>query len=91
MKLRNHFINSKSNSAHHFGDTNDVVSTTLSPVSDSRFMNLVLVSIETISFSFCRPSRGPTSTSSMVIEREKIRKKFQFKLTYSLTYFHGFR
>ena len=89
MKLRNHFINSKSNSAHHFGDTNDVVSTTLSPVSDSRFMNLVLVSIETISFSFCRPSRGPTSTSSMVIE--KIRKKFQFQLTYSLTYFHGFR
>src|SRR5579871_5716011 len=32
------------------------------PVSESRRMNSIFVSVGTICFSFCSPSRGPTST-----------------------------
>ena len=46
----------------HFGDTKLVVSTTGKPASANRSIKLTFVSVGTMAFSFCRPSRGPTST-----------------------------
>ena len=45
----------------HRAGTNDVVSIVPSPAASSRRMNSTLVAAGTIVFSFCRPSRGPTS------------------------------
>src|ERR1700759_5239655 len=46
----------------HFGDTNDPASIVRRPVFASLSMRLFLVSSEIVFFSFCNPSRGPTST-----------------------------
>src|SRR5690606_5915036 len=46
----------------HFGETNEVVSTFWKPASESRLMSSTLTSVEMNCFSFCRPSRGDTST-----------------------------
>ena len=45
----------------HFGCTKLVASTTGSPAASRRWMNSALASTGTMPFSFCRPSRGPTS------------------------------
>src|SRR5207244_2919310 len=47
----------------HFGETKLVTSMSLSPASCSRCTSRILTSDGTSCFSFCRPSRGPTSTS----------------------------
>ena len=39
-----------------------VASIDCSPVMDSLLMNSILVAVGTSCFSFCNPSRGPTST-----------------------------
>src|SRR6185312_1522100 len=46
----------------HLGDTKDVASTAAKPASDNMSMSRTLPSVATTAFSFCRPSRGPTST-----------------------------
>src|SRR4029078_9204100 len=46
----------------HFGLTNAVISTTGSPASASAWTNAIFVAVGTVADSFCRPSRGPTST-----------------------------
>src|SRR5471032_2985538 len=46
----------------HFGDTKDAASMLAKPALDKRFTSSILISAGTFSFSFCRPSRGPTST-----------------------------
>ncbi len=46
----------------HFGETNEVASMTRSPASASRSISSILVAVGTTCFSFCNPSRGPTST-----------------------------
>ncbi len=46
----------------HFGDTKLVASTAGSPASVRRSMSSTLTSVGTTPGSFCRPSRGPTST-----------------------------
>src|ERR1700744_5053246 len=46
----------------HFGDTNEVDSTLTTPARASRFTSSILSVVGTNSFSFCKPSRGPTST-----------------------------
>src|SRR5690625_2650617 len=46
----------------HFRLTKLVASTTRRPVCDRRLMNSILVAVGTTAFSFCSPSRGPTST-----------------------------
>src|SRR5207249_3427454 len=46
----------------HFGDTKLVASIAGSPASVRRSMSATLISVGTIVFSFCSPSRGPTST-----------------------------
>ena len=47
----------------HFGDTNDVASIAGRPASVSMSISATLTSVGTIAFSFCKPSRGPTSHS----------------------------
>src|SRR4051812_14464783 len=47
----------------HFGDTNAVASIAVKPVRVNRSISSTLMSVGTMPFSFCRPSRGPTSTS----------------------------
>ena len=47
----------------HLGETKLVTSISLSPASCRRCTRPILTSAGTGSFSFCRPSRGPTSTS----------------------------
>src|SRR5438552_3726273 len=44
-----------------FGLTNDVASMSVNPVSLSTLIYRTLSSVEMISSSFCRPSRGPIS------------------------------
>ena len=46
----------------HFGDTNAVASTTGNPASVRRSINSILTAAGTFCASFCKPSRGPTST-----------------------------
>src|SRR5262245_499057 len=46
----------------HFGDTKAVASTACSPASASRSISSTLTAVGTSPFSFCSPSRGPTST-----------------------------
>ena len=46
----------------HFGDTNAVASTAGRPASDRRSISSTLIAVGIVCFSFCRPSRGPTST-----------------------------
>src|SRR6185295_11448497 len=46
----------------HFGDTNAVASTAGSPASARRSISSTLTAVGTSPRSFCRPSRGPTST-----------------------------
>src|SRR6186713_2614110 len=47
----------------HFGDTKLVTSISRRPACCSRCTSSILTAAGTICFSFCRPSRGPTSTS----------------------------
>ena len=46
----------------HFGDTKAVASIAARPVALRRSMSATLTSVAIVAFSFCRPSRGPTST-----------------------------
>ena len=46
----------------HFGLTKLVASIVRSPVPERRSINSILALAAMIVFSFCRPSRGPTST-----------------------------
>src|SRR6478609_377112 len=46
----------------HLGDTNDAASTLGKPAAARRLTSSTLMSVGTNSFSFCRPSRGDTST-----------------------------
>ena len=46
----------------HFGDTNEPASIVRSPVCASLFTNSIFVATGIDCFSFCNPSRGPTST-----------------------------
>lgn len=46
----------------HFGDTKAVASTTERPVSLNLLMSSTFVSVAITCFSFCSPSRAPTST-----------------------------
>src|SRR5215831_7938925 len=46
----------------HFGETKLVASIAGRPASVSRSIRPTLTSVGTVPFSFCRPSRGPTST-----------------------------
>src|SRR5471032_3477284 len=46
----------------HFGDTNDAASMLAKPALVRRSTSSIFTSAGTLSFSFCRPSRGPTST-----------------------------
>src|SRR5687767_12442691 len=50
----------------HFGETKAVASTAGSPASARRSMSSSFTAVGTSAFSFCRPSRGPTSTSRTV-------------------------
>ena len=45
----------------HFGDTKDVASSWRTPAASRRSHRSTFTSVETGCFSFCRPSRGPTS------------------------------
>ena len=47
----------------HFGDTNDPASMFLTPVEESLRINSSFVSSPNPLASFCKPSRGPTSTT----------------------------
>src|SRR6185369_10938176 len=47
----------------HLGDTKLVTSISRTPASCRRFTRPIFTSAGTASFSFCSPSRGPTSTS----------------------------
>src|SRR5688572_14936662 len=46
----------------HFGLTKLVASIVRRPVADSRSISSIFAAVGTIAFSFCSPSRGPTST-----------------------------
>jgi hypothetical protein len=46
----------------HLALTNDVASMEVSPAAARRAIKSILVAVGTIAFSFCSPSRGPTST-----------------------------
>src|SRR5437899_5390052 len=46
----------------HLGDTKDAASMLGKPARDRRSTSSTLTAPDTDSFSFCRPSRGPTST-----------------------------
>src|SRR5690606_15828325 len=46
----------------HLGLTKLVASMLCSPVAESRSTSAILSAVDTIAFSFCSPSRGPTST-----------------------------
>src|SRR5450830_357563 len=46
----------------HLGDTNEAASTLMKPAAVSLLTSSILTSAEMVSFSFCKPSRGPTST-----------------------------
>ena len=46
----------------HFGETNDAASMLVKPARDRRSTSSILTAADTASFSFCSPSRGPTST-----------------------------
>src|SRR5215831_19972519 len=46
----------------HLGDTKLAASMAGKPASVSRSMSPTLISVGTTVFSFCNPSRGPTST-----------------------------
>jgi hypothetical protein len=47
----------------HFGDTNADTSITWWPALERRSTNAILSAVAIGVFSFCRPSRGPTSTT----------------------------
>jgi hypothetical protein len=49
----------------HFGETKLPASISLKPASASASISAILVSVATIPASFCKPSRGPTSTIRM--------------------------
>lgn len=46
----------------HLGDTKEPTYTVFRPEEERLFINLILSYSETIFFSFCKPSLGPTST-----------------------------
>jgi hypothetical protein len=46
----------------HFGETKLVASTTDRPAPTSLCISWIFTDAGTLPFSFCRPSRGPTST-----------------------------
>ena len=46
----------------YFGDTKDVASMVVRPQSLSLFISSIFTFVGMICFSFCKPSRAPTST-----------------------------
>src|SRR5262245_31012934 len=58
----------------HFGDTNAVASTDASPAAASRSISSSFTSVGTSRGSFCRPSRGPTST---ILTRLEVKSAFR--------------
>lgn len=46
----------------HFGETKDPASMTLTPVLANLSISSIFVATGMAFFSFCKPSRGPTST-----------------------------
>src|SRR3954469_16619650 len=50
------------NCGTHFGLTKLVASIVRSPVAERRSISAILSAVEIAVFSFCSPSRGPTST-----------------------------
>src|SRR6476661_7353948 len=46
----------------HFGDTKDAASMLGKPAAVSLSTSAILTAAGMVSFSFCKPSRGPTST-----------------------------
>src|SRR3954468_6421802 len=58
----------------HFGDTNAVASTERSPAAASRSISSSFTAVGTSPGSFCRPSRGPTSTMrTRLFKRHQLR------------------
>jgi hypothetical protein len=53
----------------HFGDTKLVTSMLRKPASVSRSTSSTLTSTGIVCFSFCSPSRGPTSTRVTLLGR----------------------
>jgi hypothetical protein len=53
----------------HLGETKAVASIALSPAAARRWISSTLIAVETGFFSFCRPSRGPTSTMRTLLGR----------------------
>src|SRR5882757_8032983 len=56
----------------HFGLTKAPASIVVSPVADNRSISPTLASSDTTVFSFCSPSRGPTSTMRTAAGRRVI-------------------
>src|SRR5215207_4341986 len=58
----------------HFGETNAVASTAGRPASARRSMSSSLTAVGTSPGSFCKPSRGPTSTMrTRLFKRHQLR------------------
>src|ERR1700722_2101662 len=51
----------------HLGETKLVTSIVLSPVSDNKLINFILISVGTMFGSFCKPSLGLTSTNLTLV------------------------
>src|SRR4051812_4761229 len=62
----------------HLGDTKEAASMFGKPAAERRLTSSILTSAETDSFSFCRPSRGPTSTIFTFFGRVFILTSFVF-------------
>jgi len=56
----------------HFGDTKLVASTTDKPAATNLCISCIFTDVGTLPFSFCRPSRGPTSTIFTKLGRSHI-------------------
>src|SRR5690242_6580235 len=64
----------------HFGETNAVASTAGSPASARRSISSTLSAVGTSAFSFCRPSRGPTSTRRTCLFKRDQLRAFEYLL-----------
>src|SRR5665647_395042 len=67
----------------HLGDTKLVTSISFKPASCSRCTSPILTAAGTACFSFCRPSRGPTSTN-LTREGIGINNSLEWKSVFSL-------
>jgi hypothetical protein len=53
----------------HFGETKAPTSMVCKPASPRRSISSILTAVEMVCFSFCKPSRGPTSTMRTLLGR----------------------